>query len=129
MKYVISWLIMMGCIQGQLAMAAEVSLRDKIGQMLIMGFAGTTVDSHAAVVQSIAQDNLGGVILFDYDYQTKSFDKNIASPQQVRQLTTDLQRFTHLANQRYQRPQLPLLIAVDYEGGEVNLHRANLAIL
>ncbi len=101
-------------------MAAEVSLRDKIGQMLIMGFAGTTVDSHAAVVQSIAQDNLGGVILFDYDYQTKSFDKNIASPQQVHQLTTDLQRFTHLANQRYQRPQLPLLIAVDYEGGQVN---------
>ncbi|RAP37576.1 glycosyl hydrolase [Legionella quinlivanii] len=102
------------------AFAKEISLREKIGQMLIVGFEGKNVDSNAAIIKDIGQYNLGGVILFDYNYKTLSFDKNIESPAQVKKLNEDLQELTRLANEKAQRPQLPLIISVDYEGGAVD---------
>lgn len=104
------------------AMAAvnpEVGLRDKIGQMLLMGVDGKTIHAKSPVVQMIKKDNIGGVILFDYDIRTHTFDKNIESPAQVKQLSNDLQRVAQEANFKYHRPQLPLFISVDYEGGKV----------
>ncbi|WP_019215684.1 glycoside hydrolase family 3 protein [Legionella tunisiensis] len=103
-----------------LASADDVSLRDKIGQMLIIGFDGKTVDRNSPVIKAINEDNIGGVILFDYNQRTKNFDKNIASPTQVKELNHYLQRSNWRANEKRHRPQLPLLISVDYEGGEVN---------
>ena len=120
MKYVVSILIMVGLLGGQTAMAHKITLRDKIGQMLILGFEGKDVDSQSPVVQSIENENIGGVILFDYNFQTKKFDKNIESPQQVQQLNEHLQQFAQLANHTHHRPSLPLIISVDYEGGKVN---------
>lgn len=99
---------------------SEVSLRDKIGQMLLIGFDGKKIDKQAPIVEIIKENNLGGVILFDYNFRTKTFDKNIASPEQVKQLNSDLQYFTQEGNSKYHRPKLPLLISVDYEGGQVN---------
>lgn len=98
----------------------DISLREKIGQMLIMGFDGKTVNESSSVVHEIDNENIGGVILFDYNFQTKSFDKNIESPQQVRCLNQDLQRFNEMANRKHKRPSSPLFISVDYEGGHVN---------
>lgn len=100
--------------------AAEVSLREKIGQMLIVGFQGKRVDAHAAIAQAIDRDNLGGVILFDYNQQSKTYDKNIESPKQVQELNQQLQQLTRQSNQAHHRPDVPLLISVDYEGGLVN---------
>jgi beta-N-acetylhexosaminidase len=120
MKYIVSILIILSSLYGTIAMADEVSLRDKIGQMLIMGFEGKEVNHHSPIVQSMLNENIGGVILFDYNYQTKRFDKNIESPQQVQQLNAQLQQFAQLANQSHNRPLLPLLISVDYEGGSVD---------
>lgn len=97
----------------------SVSLHDKIGQMLLIGFDGKHINAHSDIVKIIEKENIGGVILFDYNMQTQSFDKNIASPAQVKQLTHDLHSFAHQANVHYHRPDLPLLIAVDYEGGMV----------
>jgi beta-N-acetylhexosaminidase len=97
----------------------ELSLQDKIGQMLILGFEGKQVNSQSKIVQSIQKDNLGGVILFDYNQQRHKFDKNIETPAQVKQLTHDLQTFAHKANLDHHRPNVPLLISVDYEGGHV----------
>ncbi|RUR09044.1 glycoside hydrolase family 3 protein [Legionella sp. km772] len=68
----------------------------------------------------IEEDNIGGVILFDYNPQSQSFDKNIENPAQVQRLNQQLQAITHQSNERYHRPQIPLLISVDYEGGKVN---------
>jgi beta-N-acetylhexosaminidase len=98
----------------------DLSLRDKIGQMLIVGFDGKKVDVHSKIVKAIQKNNLGGVLLFDFDFHTKMYDKNIESPQQVKRLNRDLQYFTVQGNNRYHRPQLPLIISVDYEGGKVN---------
>ncbi len=101
------------------ATTPEVSLRDKIGQMLLIGFNGKKVNAQSPVVKMIENNNIGGVILFDYDFRTSQFDKNIESPAQVKQLNRDLQRFTAEGNLKQHRPQLPLLISVDYEGGKI----------
>lgn len=106
------------CI-GNLAHSTSVSLRDKIGQMLIIGFEGSHVDKQSTIVKTIQKHNIGGVILFDYNPKTKQFDKNIESPEQVRQLNTTLQRTNQRAQLKYHRPSLPLLISVDYEGGTI----------
>lgn len=98
----------------------KVSLRDKIGQMLLVGFDGKKVNAQSKIVQEIEKNNIGGVILFDYDYRTKTYDKNIESPEQVKQLNSDLQYFTEHSNLKHHRSKLPLLISVDYEGGQVN---------
>jgi beta-N-acetylhexosaminidase len=98
----------------------KVTLRDKIGQMLLIGFDGKTINSHSKIVKQIEKDNIGGVILFDYNYRTETYDKNIASPMQVKQLNSDLQYFTAQSNLKHHRSNLPLLISIDYEGGKVN---------
>ncbi len=116
--------MMIGLLGGKTAMADGISLRDKIGQMLIVGFEGKDVDHQSPIVQSIENENIGGVILFDYNYQTKRFDKNIESPQQVQQLNARLHAFSEKAKQIYHRPSLPLLISVDYEGGKVDRLKA-----
>jgi beta-N-acetylhexosaminidase len=85
------------------------SLDVMIGQRLLVGFRGTEVDEDHPIVKAIEQNHLGGVILFDYDAETKSFDRNIRSPDQVKKLTHDLQEAS----------STPLLIAIDQEGGTV----------
>lgn len=99
---------------------SELSLRDKIGQMLIIGFEGKQVTAQSTIVKAIKGNNIGGVILFDYNGYTQTFDKNIESPAQVKQLNHDLQYFAQQGNFEQHRPHLPLLISVDYEGGQVN---------
>jgi len=103
-----------------LALGADVSLKDKIGQMLIIGFAGKTLTPTSPVIRAIEKHNVGGVILFDNDARTHQFDKNIENPMQVQVLNNSLQLINKLANATHQRPNVPLLISVDYEGGKVN---------
>ena len=94
-----------------------LSLREQIGQMLLIGFEGKQLHSDSDVVKYIEKDNIGGVVLFDYNARSQSYDKNIESPAQVKQLNEDLQLYAQQSNQKHNRPELPLLIAIDYEGG------------
>ena len=98
----------------------QPTLRYQIAQMLLLGFEGTQIDAHAPIAKAITEDGIGGVILFDYDYQAKQFGKNILNPQQVTQLNHTLQTLNTQARQRDHQPLLPLIISVDYEGGKVN---------
>jgi beta-N-acetylhexosaminidase len=98
----------------------KISLRDKIGQMLLVGFDGLEVNDESPVVKQIDEYGLGGVILFDYDCKSKTFDKNIASVKQVQELNNNLQEFNTVSNEKNERLSLPLLISVDYEGGLVD---------
>jgi len=82
----------------------------KIGQMIMVGFRGLTVDHQSSVIQDIRQRHIGGVILFDYDVPTKSPVRNIQSTAQLKALTSALQ----------QAASIPLLVAIDEEGGKVN---------
>jgi len=89
---------------------AEVPLAQKIGQMLMMGFHGTSAKPGSQICKDIRRYNLGAVILFDYNPVDKSKPKNIASKVQVAQLTKELQACSRDGK---------LLIAVDQEGGRV----------
>ena len=100
-------------------------MREKIGQMLILGFDGKTKDEVGDIKRAIEDDNIGGVILFDYDFKTKQFDKNIQSPTQVKTLNQFLQYTASKANANHSRPDVPLYISVDYEGGKVDRLKKN----
>ena len=88
----------------------DEQLQERIGQMLIIGFRGIEVSENSYITQAIKDLNIGGVILFDYDVPSKSFSRNITGPEQTKNLIKDIQSFS----------PLPLFIAVDAEGGNVN---------
>ena len=87
-----------------------LSLDQKIGQMLMVGFHGTSATADTQICKDIKKYNLGAVILFDYNPVDKTKPKNIATKAQVAKLTKQLQRCSRDGK---------LLIAVDQEGGRV----------
>lgn len=91
-----------------------VNLRNKIGQLLIIGFNGTEIDATSPIAQWLTHDGLGGVLLFDKDLATGQYGKNIKTKAQIKQLLTQLNHYSH------QSETLPLLTAIDYEGGAVD---------
>lgn len=107
------------------AMSKEVTLREKIGQMLLFGFQGTELKADDMVVQDILAQRIGGVVLFDMDAQTKTPHRNIKDPVQLRKLTQQLQDYTEKAATKNQNSLYPLLIAIDYEGGHVTRLKEN----
>lgn len=91
----------------------DADLERKIGQMILVGFRGFSVDDDAPIARDIRLGRVGGVILFDYDVTTKQFARNIQSPSQVKNLTSQLRKIARNAH-------VPrLFIAVDQEGGRV----------
>lgn len=54
-----------------------ITLRNKIGQMLIMGFDGCTLHAQSPMAEWLSADGLGGVLLFDQDESTKLYGKNL----------------------------------------------------
>ena len=75
-----------------------LSLEEKIGQMLLVGFHGLEPPEH--IIRWLAEGRISGVILFA---------RNIDTPEQVARLT----RACHEAAVR------PILVAIDQEGGVV----------
>lgn len=111
------WLVSLNCAclfsPHLAAMEMVMSLAEldqQIGQMLLVGFRGFAINESHPIVQDIQQRHIGGILLFDYDSQRKEARRNIRSPEQVLELTQQLQQFS----------EIPLIIAVDYEGGAVN---------
>jgi beta-N-acetylhexosaminidase len=100
-----------GCqyFPGTRANTTEPPLDEKIGQLLLVGFRGQTLEQAPTLVKDIQKRHLGGVILFDVDVQLGQAGRNIATPAQLQQLTTNLQALS----------DSPLLIAVDQEGGRI----------
>jgi beta-N-acetylhexosaminidase len=81
----------------------KMTLREKIGQLMVVGFQSKVVDSH---IKAMIQDyKVGGVIYYD---------RNMESPDQVGLLTKNLQTLS--AKNRF---QIPMLVSVDQEGGKV----------
>lgn len=102
------------------ALAKDVSLKQKIGQMIIVGFKEAELKPDSSIVKAIQNQQIGGVILFDYDFQTKKFDHNIKNPEQLASLTQQLQQYAKDAAKQHQNNLIPLIISVDYEGGKVD---------
>lgn len=77
---------------------SQMTIEEKIGQLFLFGFSGTSLN--ADIQNLIETKYIGGVLLLS---------KNIQDTQQLKRLNSDLQSIS----------QLPLLIAVDQEGGSV----------
>jgi beta-N-acetylhexosaminidase len=77
-----------------------------IGELFILGFFGKTVP--VWLKEFARRYGLGGVILFDYSCQTRQYDNNIESPEQVRDLCAEISAL----------PSAPMVF-IDQEGGLV----------
>lgn len=86
------------------AILQNMSLEDKVGQVIIAYFSGT--EFTARLAQELQEIPLGGVILY-------SVAGNIESPAQVAALTGKIQKTAA------ENGLLPLFIAIDQEGGSV----------
>ncbi|MBE0495221.1 MAG: glycoside hydrolase family 3 protein [Campylobacterales bacterium] len=79
---------------------ASPSVQTMLGQMVMVGFEGQESAQLTPVVKAVKEGQIGGVLLLG---------RNIASSTQLKSLTHALQS----------RASVPLLIAVDQEGGKV----------
>lgn len=86
----------------------QMSLDEKLGQLLLVGFRGTTASDD--IKRAISDYHVGSVIYFDYDVETKTRERNISSPAQLQELSQELQNIA----------RIPLFISVDEEGGKVS---------
>ena len=89
------------------------SLEQLVGQVIIAGFRGKTVNQKSPIVRYIKNFNIAGVILYDIDLEIGGEKltpgtRNIESPSQIQKLITQLQK-----NSRHE-----LLISIDQEGGD-----------
>ena len=89
---------------------SKEKLEKMVGQMLMVGFHGTSAPKSSQICKDIQRYNLGSVILFDYNPVDKNRPKNIATKKQLAKLTKELQACSLDGK---------LLIAVDQEGGKV----------
>lgn len=81
----------------------------QLGQLLVVGFRGTEIDKNHQVIKDLKELHIGGVILYDYDHQLKSFGRNIESPDQMLKLASTL-----ISN-----APVPPIISVEQDGGEL----------
>jgi beta-N-acetylhexosaminidase len=102
--------VLIGVLLFVASVQANVSLEHKIGQMLMVGFYGTSAPEKSQICQDIRRYHIGAVILFDYNPVNRQKAKNIVSKAQLKQLTSELQACSYDGK---------LLIAVDQEGGRV----------
>lgn len=84
------------------ALLARLSLREKIGQLLLCGLPGPHLTE--SLKDFVRSNPVGGIIYFA---------RNVENPGQVAQLTQQLQTTASEAD------QLPLFISIDQEGGMV----------
>ena len=89
--------------EGMSVAVEEMSVREMVGQVFVVSVGGTEPDYY--IEKMVRERNIGGVILFGY---------NMESEDQVRRLTTSLQRLSMRTD-----PAVPLFVAVDQEGGDV----------
>ena len=91
----------------------EIELRRLSGSVVMVGFRGLSAGPDSDIHRHIRENQFAGVILFDEHVptgeQARARERNIASPEQLRKLTVELQEASDPL----------LLIAIDQEGGQV----------
>ncbi len=80
------------------------SLDIQIGQMIMVGMSGHSVQAKSPIIAAIKQQHIGGVLLFELNLNPLQTEQNLAK------LTNDLQ----------DAASIPLFISIDQEGGKVN---------
>jgi len=98
---------------------SDEELKERIGQMIMIGFRGTEATNDSDIIKIIRDVKVGGVILSDYDVPSKSRPRNILNFKQTKDLITDLQEAS----------KTPLFVSVDVEGGNVNRLKSSYGFL
>ncbi|MDH5655403.1 MAG: glycoside hydrolase family 3 protein [Spirochaetia bacterium] len=80
----------------------QMTLEEKVGQLIHVGINGKSIDSYA--VRDIQKLKAGGVILFA---------NNIGSPESIKKLNGELQNLASHST------EIPLFISIDQEGGRI----------
>lgn len=88
----------------------NLTLEEKIGQMILTGFRGTQLDLESPVARNIKAGRISGVYLSDKDLALKQSIRNIESPEQITRLIGDLKKLS----------KEPLFVGADQEGFGVN---------
>lgn len=93
----------------------DQDLRNKIGEMLIVGFQDYQFNEESLIAEDIEKYHVGGVILFA---KTESGEiRNIVNPEQLQAMIEQLQ--THAKKTRKEN-EGGLFIGIDQEGGKVS---------
>lgn len=98
------WILVLGILWSQEALAQPDSLDIKIGQMILFGFNGTVAHPNSPIYKAIESGKLGGILLFSRNIPAKNTRKSLI------QLTRAFQ----------EAAPLPLFISIDQEGGRVS---------
>lgn len=85
-----------------------MSIRELIGQHMIVGVAGTSLNSEEK--KFIVENNIGGIVLMG---------RNCVEPKQIRDLCAEIQSLRHKM-----KDKVPLFIGIDMEGGRVHRLKA-----
>jgi len=80
----------------------QISLEEKIGQMIIVGFHGKTIHENKILKKQISYGHISGVVLHSYNFDSK---------EELATLTNDINNIAS---------KIPLFISVDQEGGYVS---------
>src|SRR5215213_7415635 len=83
---------------------SQLSLEEAVGQMFVVGVGGTEPDYY--IEKMLRERNIGGIILHDYNMQSKERTQAMVSELQKLSIKTSL--------------CIPLIVAVDQEGGRVS---------
>jgi beta-N-acetylhexosaminidase len=83
---------------------SQLSLEEAVGQMFVVGVGGTEPDYY--IKKTIRERNIGGIILHDYNMQSK---------EQTQAMVSELQKLSIKTSRC-----IPLIVAVDQEGGRVS---------
>ncbi len=87
----------------------DSGFKKAISQMVIAGFRGTGICIESPFFKDLKTYQPGGVILFDYDLESRRYGRNIESPDQLKVLVDEVKRLS----------ETPLIVAIDQEGGKV----------
>jgi beta-N-acetylhexosaminidase len=99
-------------------MSSLFTLREKIGQMLMVGFRGAEPAECSLIERDLRDHAVGGIVLFDQEMvDATARRRNVVSPDQVKRLVAHLQASA--------RQPGTLLVSIDQEGGRVNRLKAD----
>jgi beta-N-acetylhexosaminidase len=88
---------------------ADVDVEVMVGQMILLGFRGTTLTPDAPVVADLRDRHIGSLLIAAHDVPSGRPLRNIASPAQLAALSAAVQ----------ETAGRPVLLATDEEGGAV----------
>ncbi|HRE07855.1 MAG TPA: glycoside hydrolase family 3 protein [Opitutaceae bacterium] len=99
-------------------MSSSLRLREKIGQLLMVGFRGAEPGECRLIERDLRDHAVGGIVLFDQEMvDATARRRNVVSPDQVKRLVAHLQACA--------RQPGTLLVSIDQEGGRVNRLKAD----